>query len=192
MKVLKHVVIFILPIALLWGCETTPEEVGMPEGEAVKVEKPAAEEPGATTRPSEEMTGGAAQRMEMEQPQEKVHPLDDPNSLLATRTIYFNFDQYDIKDEFRNVLTAHAEYLASNPTATVTIEGHTDERGTREYNIALGDKRANAVRQILILQGASASQISTISYGEERPVAMGHNEIAWAQNRRAELVYTSR
>ena len=119
----------------------------------------------------------------------KVDPLDDPNSLLAKRVVYFDFDKSDIKPEFRDILNAHAEYLANHADVSVTLEGHCDERGTREYNIALGERRANAVQRMLTLQGVAASQINTISYGEERPAALGHDEDAWALNRRVEFIY---
>ncbi|MDJ0739318.1 MAG: peptidoglycan-associated lipoprotein Pal [Gammaproteobacteria bacterium] len=117
------------------------------------------------------------------------NPLDDPNSLLSTKTIYFEFDQSTIRSEFVDVLRAHAGYLNTNRSATVRIEGHADERGSREYNIGLGERRANAVRRYLEAEGVSAAQISTISYGEERPAALGNDEISWAENRRAVLVY---
>jgi len=116
-------------------------------------------------------------------------PLNDPASPLANRTIYFEFDSSDIRPEYRDVITAHAEYMAANPNVTVTIEGHCDERGSREYNIALGERRANAVRDLMRLMGPSDLQLQTISYGEERPVAFGHDEASWSQNRRVELVY---
>ena len=120
------------------------------------------------------------------------HPLDDPNSLLAKRTIFFDFDESVILDQDRPILEAHAEYLSQNPGASVTLEGHTDERGTREYNLALGERRAVATRQFMSLLGASGQQLKTISYGEERPAALGHNEEAWAQNRRVEIIYRSK
>jgi peptidoglycan-associated lipoprotein len=120
------------------------------------------------------------------------HPLDDPNSLLAKRTVYFDFDESVILDQDRPILEAHAQYLSQNPGASVTLEGHTDERGTREYNLALGERRAIAVRQFTSLLGASGQQLRTISYGEERPAASGHNEEAWAQNRRVEIIYRSK
>jgi len=116
-------------------------------------------------------------------------PLDDPASLLAKRVIYFDFDKSDIKGDYRAVIQAHAEYLATNSNVSITLEGHADERGTREYNIALGERRANAVQRMLTLQGASASQIRVVSYGEERPAALGHDEEAWALNRRVEFIY---
>jgi peptidoglycan-associated lipoprotein len=115
--------------------------------------------------------------------------LDDPASLTSTRVIYFDFDQSTIRSEFIDVLRAHAGYLIGNPATTMRIEGHADERGSREYNIGLGERRANAVRSFLEAEGVSPSQLSTLSYGEERPAALGHDEISWAENRRAELVY---
>ncbi|HXR92551.1 MAG TPA: peptidoglycan-associated lipoprotein Pal [Steroidobacteraceae bacterium] len=109
--------------------------------------------------------------------------------MLAKRTIYFDFDNSEIKGEGTDIVAAHAKYLAANPTARVRLEGNTDERGSREYNIGLGERRAQAVRRALLLQGASDAQLSTVSYGEERPAAAGHDETAWAKNRRVEIVY---
>lgn len=120
------------------------------------------------------------------------HPLDDPDSLLAKRTVFFEFDESIILDADRPILEAHAQYLSQNPGAAVTLEGHTDERGTREYNLALGEQRAIGVRQFMSLLGASGQQMRTVSYGEERPAALGHNEEAWAQNRRVEIIYRNR
>ncbi|HEV2109715.1 MAG TPA: peptidoglycan-associated lipoprotein Pal [Gammaproteobacteria bacterium] len=119
----------------------------------------------------------------------QVNPLDDPNSPLAQRVVYFDFDKSDIKPEFLDTLTAHAKYLVANPTQKIRIEGYTDERGTVEYNIALGDRRAQAVRRYLLFQGVNADQISTVSYGESHPADAGHDETAWAKNRRAVIVY---
>ena len=109
--------------------------------------------------------------------------------LLAKRTIYFDFDNSEIKGEATDIVAAHAKYLAANPTARVRLEGNTDERGSREYNIGLGERRAQAVRRALLLQGAADGQLSTVSYGEERPASAGHDEQAWAKNRRVEIVY---
>lgn len=116
-------------------------------------------------------------------------PLDNPDSPLFTKVIYFDFDVSEIRADFRDVVIAHGEYLAANPSVTVTVEGHADERGSREYNIGLGERRANAVKQLMMAQGASDNQIVTISYGEERPAVEGSSEQSWAQNRRAVLVY---
>jgi peptidoglycan-associated lipoprotein len=109
--------------------------------------------------------------------------------LLAKRTVYFDFDSSEIKGEGTDIVAAHAKYLAANPGTRVRLEGHTDERGSREYNIGLGERRAQAVRRALLLQGAADAQISTVSYGEERPAVAGHDEAAWAKNRRVEIVY---
>lgn len=117
------------------------------------------------------------------------NPLDDPNSLLSTRVIYFGYDVSEIQVDYQDVVVAHGGYLASNPEVRVTVEGHADERGSREYNIALGEHRANAVKSLLMAQGVSERQITTISYGEERPADIASNEAAWASNRRVELVY---
>ncbi len=118
-----------------------------------------------------------------------VDPLNDPNSPLAKRSVYFDFDSYAVKDEYQPVLQAHAQYLKTHPERHVLIQGNTDERGTSEYNLALGQKRAEAVRRALSLMGVADSQMEAVSLGKEKPVAQGHDEEAWAQNRRADLVY---
>ena len=109
--------------------------------------------------------------------------------MLAKRTIYFDFDSSEIKGEGTDIVAAHAKYLSKNGGMKVRLEGHTDERGSREYNIGLGERRSQAVRRALLLQGAAEGQISTVSYGEERPAAAGSDEAAWAKNRRVEIVY---
>lgn len=120
------------------------------------------------------------------------HPLDDPSSLLSRRTVYFDFDSSQIEDADRATIEAHSQYLAGHGAAAITLEGHADERGSREYNIALGERRANAVRQLMTLIGAAGQQIRTVSYGEERPVAEGHSEDSWRLNRRVEIIYRTR
>jgi peptidoglycan-associated lipoprotein len=121
--------------------------------------------------------------------QAQISPLDDPNNILYKKVVYFDFDKSNIKPEFLDLLTAHAKYLIANPNQKVRIEGYTDERGTWEYNIALGDRRAQSVRRFLLFQGVNPDQISTVSYGEAHPVCSEHNEGCWSQNRRAVLVY---
>ncbi|WP_419630842.1 peptidoglycan-associated lipoprotein Pal, partial [Thiolapillus sp.] len=116
-------------------------------------------------------------------------PLEDPNSPLYEKVVYFDFDTAEIRPEYVDTLRAHAEYLVNTPSARLVIEGHCDERGSREYNIALGERRADSVKRFLEAEGVSPVQLETVSYGEERPVDLGHNEEAWAKNRRAELVY---
>ncbi len=110
-------------------------------------------------------------------------------AIRQNRTIYFDFDKSNVKDEFRDLIQAHAEYLAKNPSTNVKLEGHADERGTPEYNIALGEERAKALAEIFATFGVSSSQMETISLGEEKPVDMGHNEAAWEKNRRVEIIY---
>lgn len=115
--------------------------------------------------------------------------LNDPSSPLYQRVIYFEYDSSDIRPQFIDILRAHASYLSSNPGVSVTLDGHTDERGTREYNLALGDRRADTVRRYLVAEGVPDGRVRTMSYGEERPANPGHSEPAWALNRRVELVY---
>ena len=103
------------------------------------------------------------------------------------RVVYFDYDSYVIKPEFQSVVEAHARHIKADKGRKVAIEGHTDERGTREYNMALGERRSKAVQRYLVLQGVSPAQLELVSYGEERPVAMGNDEQSWAQNRRVEL-----
>ncbi len=118
-----------------------------------------------------------------------MNPLDNPNSLLSKRSIYYDFDKSIINGQFNDLIQAHAEYLAGHPNAKVRIEGNCDERGSHEYNLALGQRRADGVKAALKLVGAKDGQIDTVSYGKEKPKAEGHNEAAWAQNRRSDIVY---
>lgn len=116
-------------------------------------------------------------------------PLNDPNSPLAKRSVYFDFDRYAIKPEYQGVVDVHSKYLVANKGRKVLVQGNTDERGTTEYNLALGQKRAEAVKRALTLLGVQEAQLEAVSLGEEKPKAEGHDEAAWAENRRADLVY---
>ena len=118
-----------------------------------------------------------------------VNPLRDPNNVLSKRSIYFDFDSFVVRDEFKPMIEAHARYLTTNRNAKMTIQGHTDERGSREYNIALGQKRADAVKRMMTLVGVQEIQIETVSFGKEKPKNMSHDESGWAENRRDDLVY---
>ena len=117
------------------------------------------------------------------------NPLRDPGSILSKRSIYFDFDSFVVKDEYRPLVEAHARYLQQNRSARMTVQGNTDERGSREYNIALGQKRADSVKRMMTLLGASESQIETVSFGKEKPRNPGHDEAAWAENRRDDILY---
>jgi peptidoglycan-associated lipoprotein len=115
--------------------------------------------------------------------------LKDPNSPLSKRIILFDFDSSAIRDEYRSLLEAHAEFLKSNPASKVILQGHADERGSREYNLALGQRRAESVFKALSLLGVAEGQMESVSLGEEKPIAEGHDEAAWQQNRRTEILY---
>jgi len=117
------------------------------------------------------------------------HPWDDPANPLSNRVIYFEYDSSEVAAADRETLGNHARYLAEHKDLTVTLEGHGDERGSREYNIGLGERRANAVRDLMVVQGVADTQIKTVSYGEEKPAVDGHDDAAWSQNRRVEIVY---
>lgn len=118
--------------------------------------------------------------------------LDNPESLLSKRVIYFDYDAATIRSEFREILSLHARYLSENPSARMTLEGHADERGSREYNLALGEKRGYSIANLLRAQGAAEGQISVVSYGEERPEALCGDESCWSKNRRGVIVYTAK
>ena len=162
------------------ACKSTPE----PTPEPAPVEEPApAPEPEPTITPLDprDYTSDRA-----------VENFDNPESLLSKRVIYFDFDKSDIKAEFRSIVAAHAAYMAAHSSARVTLEGHADERGTREYNLGLGERRGNSVNGVLSAGGATGNQLDVVSYGEERPVCRVSNEDCWWQNRRVEIVYTAR
>jgi len=120
-----------------------------------------------------------------------VRNFDNPDSLLSKRVIYFDFDKSVVKPEYRGIVSAHAAYLAAHSSARVTLEGHADERGTREYNLGLGERRGNAVMGLMSALGARSDQLVVVSYGEERPVCRVSAEDCWWKNRRVEIVYTA-
>ena len=115
--------------------------------------------------------------------------LRNPNSILSKRVIYFDYDTDAVKSEYAALIQAHANYLSQNRNRKVRLEGHADERGSREYNMALGQRRSNAVRKAASALGVGNDRIETISFGEDKPTATGHDEASWAQNRRVEIVY---
>ena len=119
----------------------------------------------------------------------KVDPLKDPNNILSKRVIYFEYNQDTVKSEFTEVIQAHAKYLNDNRGRKVRLEGHADERGSREYNMALGQRRGDAVRRATTILGVGNDRIEVVSFGEDKPRSNGHDEAAWAQNRRVEIVY---
>ncbi len=118
--------------------------------------------------------------------------INDVNSVLAEKVIYFDFDSDQISADYQELIAHHGKYLASNPDMSVRLEGHADERGSREYNVALAHRRAQSVRRLVLFEGVNAEQVEIISYGEEKPVALGHDDESWRLNRRVELVYEAR
>jgi peptidoglycan-associated lipoprotein len=117
--------------------------------------------------------------------------LKDPASPLSKRSIYYDFDRFDIKDEFQPIVEAHARFLAEHPEMKVVVQGNCDDRGSREYNLALGQRRSDGVRRAMTLLGASEKQVETTSFGAEKPVAFGQDEESWAKNRRSDIVYSN-
>jgi peptidoglycan-associated lipoprotein len=192
MKVITRMTLATVPavfflLLLLAGCGTTGE---------VEDQASAETSAAASTEAESASTSAADEQMASAQPMEsqtqQMDPFEDPNSLLSKRVVYFDFDSSAIRDDALPIIQAHADYLANNTQVSFTLEGHADERGTREYNLALGERRADAVRRLLIANGVSPAQVRVVSYGEERPAVLGHDESAWSLNRRAELVYSNR
>ncbi|HJT60046.1 MAG TPA: peptidoglycan-associated lipoprotein Pal [Burkholderiales bacterium] len=167
------------------GCATTPEDQA-----AAGVESRTAPggKPGADTR-AVQPPKVAAVDITGKPSASALAALKDPNNILSKRSIYYDLDKYDVKDEYRSLLEAHAKYLRENPTARMMIQGNTDERGSREYNVALGQRRSDGVKKMLTLLGARENQIETVSLGEEKPQADGHDEGAWSKNRRSDILY---
>jgi len=116
-------------------------------------------------------------------------PLNDPQGVLAKRSVYFDYDSYTVKSEYRELVQNHAKYLVANPNRKVVIQGNTDERGGAEYNLALGQRRADAVKTLMLALGVKEGQIETVSFGKEKPKATGSNEAAYAENRRSDIAY---
>jgi peptidoglycan-associated lipoprotein len=160
-------------LMVLSACSSTPQKT--------ESSSPATSAPAATA-PATPVTSQPVQAAAYD-------PLQDPNHALAKRSVFFDFDDFQVKEEFKPAIAAHADYLSKNRGRQIVIEGHADERGSSEYNLALGQKRAEAVRRSLELSGVSDKQIETVSFGEEKPRSQNNNEAAWAQNRRADIVY---
>jgi peptidoglycan-associated lipoprotein len=161
--------------ALMAACASTPSQ----ESKQAMATPASGQSPVAATP----QTGSAGQGAGT------MNPLFDPNSVLSKRSIYYDYDKSDIKPEFRPVIEAHAKYLRDHPGASITIQGNCDERGSHEYNIALGERRSQGVVKMMKLLGVPERQMEAVSFGEEKPKALGHDEASWAQNRRSDIVY---
>ena len=166
--------------AALVGCSTTPTT------EAPVVDKSGA---GAAGAAGAQTSGAGAGGVSGAATGSATSPLRDPNNILSKRSVYFDYDSFVVKDEYKPVVEAHARWLQGHADARMTIQGNTDERGSSEYNIALGQKRADALKRMMVLLGARDNQIETVSFGKEKPKNPGHDESAWAENRRDDIVY---
>ena len=173
----------VLIASLLAACAGTQSTDSQPPAavEDRGVGKPAAAQP-VETRP----IGGVEL---IGRPAAGAAALKDPNNILSKRSVYYDFDRYDVKDEYKPMIEAHARYLRENGATRMLIQGNTDERGSREYNIALGQRRSESVKRMLLLLGGREDQVEAVSLGEEKPRAAGANEEAWTQNRRSDMLY---
>ncbi len=171
-------------LALLAGCASAPMSSEQPPA---GVEE---RSPGATGVQSQGVEGKGVTGVDLTG-QKGAGPkaLTDPSSILSKRSIYYDFDKFDVKDEYKPMIEAHAAYLRDHPEAKVLIQGNTDERGSREYNVALGQRRADGVKKLILLLGAREDQVEAVSLGEEKPKAQGTSEEAYAQNRRCDILY---
>ena len=170
-------------VALLAGCPSAP--VTEQEPASVEDRKPA---PGADSQPVGK--GGVASVDLTAGKKPATSLLTDPNSPLSKRSIFYDLDKYDVKDDYKALVEAHARFLRDNPKMKMLIQGNTDERGSREYNLALGQKRSDGVKRMLMLLGVKEDQVESVSLGEEKPRAQGSSEDAWAQNRRSDMLYS--
>ena len=179
---MKKILAGVLIVGMLGACATDPakEQDGARVEDRVGTGKPPPPPPRDTGPMVAKPVGPGKVGMD---------PLRDPANILSKRSIYFDYDSNVVKDEFRPVVAAHAKYLGQHRTTRVRIEGNTDERGSREYNLALGQRRADAVREMMQVLGAAPGQIETVSFGEEKPRAQGSDERSWAENRRADIRY---
>ncbi|TWI70218.1 peptidoglycan-associated lipoprotein [Pseudoduganella lurida] len=176
MRNVKSIAFLITSAALLSACSSP-----------VKIAEPA---PVVESKPAEAAPTASANPRDVAPVETKsIDPLDDPQGVLANRSVYFDFDSYVVRDDGKAVVQNHSGYLTKNTNRNILVQGNTDERGGAEYNLALGQKRAEAVRKSLVALGVSEGQVEAVSLGKEKPKAEGHNEEAWAQNRRADIVY---
>lgn len=177
---MKKLVISIVLVNLLAACASEKPK------ETAPAPAPRAEAPGKV----EEAPRGEAPKAAAAVPaQTEVDPLDDPASILSKRSVYYPFDVSVVQDADKPIVQAHAKYLSGHASRKVRLEGNCDERGSNEYNLGLGQRRADGVKKMLELGGASSGQLESVSYGEEKPKASGHEESAWSQNRRTDLNY---
>jgi peptidoglycan-associated lipoprotein len=181
---MNKIMLSVVLVMLLGACakQVKEESKAAVEERAVGTQAKAAE---PSTAPKAETT----QTTPMTQAPMTGNPLKDPNNILSKRSVFFEYDSSDVKPEQRALVEAHAKYAAGNKDAKVTLQGNCDERGSREYNIALGQRRADSVKKIMTVLGVPESRIEAVSFGEEKPRAAGHDEASWKENRRTDIVY---
>ncbi len=183
-----HSLWFGLSLMLLAGCATQTPVEQSPAG--VEERRAGAPGPAASAQPrAVDRAPIAAVDLTAKKPAPASNPLKDPNNILSKRSVFFDYDRFDVRDDFKPLMEAHAKYLREHAGAKMLIQGNTDERGSREYNLALGQKRAEAMKRMLNLLGAKEDQLEAVSLGEEKPVANGQSEEAFAQNRRGDMLY---
>jgi len=177
---MHKLIIAAIMAAALAACSSTPTEAPV-EDKSADVTAPGGTTGATTSGTSTSGVSGTAVGA--------GSPLKDPKNILSKRSIYFEYDSFVVSEQYRPIAEAHAKYLAGNRPARVTLQGNTDERGSREYNIALGQKRADAVKRTLTLMGVQDIQVETVSFGKEKPRREGHDEASWAENRRVDIIY---
>ena len=180
---MKKFLIAAVLVAVLAGCSTQPS--APVDDQSTAAAAAAAAKSGATTSgtTTSGLSGASTGTGNMD-------ALKDPNSVLSKRSVYFEFDSFVVEDKYKAQIEAHAKYLANNKNAKITLQGHTDERGSREYNIALGQKRADGVKKMLLLMGAQESQLESVSLGEEKPRCTETTEACYGENRRSDMLYS--
>lgn len=182
----KFIISFAL-LGLLVACSTPKPKVTEPEpAPAPAVTEPAGE---ATAKPAVDSAAIDLTEADKAVTFDVKDPLSDPNSILAKRSVYYGVDVYAVADADKALVQAHGKYLSEHPDRRLRLEGNADEQGSNEYNLALGQRRADAVKKMLLLGGAKDNQVEAFSYGEEKPKAEGHEEAAWSQNRRTDFNY---
>ena len=186
----QHYAILVLAVLFAAGCSTQPSQPTAPIDDR-STTSGASTTPGASTSGagSGGVSGSSVPGAGAGSSSVGSNVLRDPNNILSKRSVYFDFDSFVVSDQYRPLVEAHGRYLSSNRSARATVQGNTDERGSREYNIALGQRRADAIKRMMTLLGAQDSQIETVSFGKEKPRNPGHDEAAWAQNRRGDIVH---
>lgn len=186
---MKNIVLTATFAALLAACSSTPTKPVAAQVEEVKV-APTPPAKVETPPPAPQQQAVApAQPLEEAKVDDGGYPAKGVGGALGQRSIYYAFDSFNVTDEYKPVTDAHAGFLAKHAKAHVTLQGNCDERGSREYNLALGQRRADGVKTVMGLSGASADQIEVVSFGKEKPQAQGHDEESWAKNRRVDIVY---